>query len=68
MADLLTRAMTARDVEEYVHANKEPVYRLARRGELQGFKVACAWRFQFLDFDEWIDLKKWTSFTSRDNK
>ena len=47
-------AMTVRQVAEYLNVNQKTVYRLAQRGELPGFKVAGAWRFQRNDLDAWI--------------
>jgi len=51
-------AMTVRDVAAYLNVNEKTVYRLAQRGELPGFKVAGAWRFQRQDLERWIELRK----------
>ena len=51
-------AMTVRDVAAYLNVNEKTVYRLAQRGELPGFKVAGAWRFQQGDLDDWISARK----------
>ncbi len=53
-----TPAMTVRDVAEYLNVNAKTIYRLVQRGELPGFKVAGAWRFQRADIDEWINSQK----------
>lgn len=53
-----TPAMTVRDVAAYLNVNEKTVYRLAQRGELPGFKVAGAWRFQRNDLEEWIRERK----------
>ena len=50
MADVLTKAMTVQDVEGYLNTDEKPAHRLVQ-GELQGFKVACAWRFKPSDHD-----------------
>ena len=50
--------MTVRDVAEYLNVNEKTVYRLAQSGELPGFKVAGAWRFQRADLDHWIAEQK----------
>ncbi|WGR59222.1 DNA-binding protein [Paracoccus versutus] len=51
-------AMTVRDVAGYLNVDEKTVYRLAKRGELPGFKVAGAWRFKRADLDAWIDQQK----------
>jgi excisionase family DNA binding protein len=58
MADVPDQAMTIRDVAGYLNVDEKTVYRLAKRGELPGFKVAGAWRFKRLDLDIWIDQQK----------
>jgi len=51
-------AMTVRDVAGYLNVDEKTVYRLAKRGELPGFKVAGSWRFKRTDLDAWIDQQK----------
>ncbi len=58
MAEASSPAMTVRDVAAYLNVNEKTVYRLAQRGELPGFKVAGAWRFQRSDLDHWIKAQK----------
>ena len=53
-----TPAMTVRQVAAYLNVVEKTVYRLAKRGDLPGFKVAGTWRFKHSDVDEWIDLQK----------
>ncbi len=55
------QAMTVRGVASYLNVDEKTVYRLAKRGELPGFKVAGAWRFKRSDLDAWIDLQKQTA-------
>lgn len=50
--------MTVRDVAEYLNVDEKTVYRLAKRADLPGFKVAGAWRFKRADLDAWIDQQK----------
>lgn len=52
------QAMTVRDVAGYLNVDEKTVYRLAKRGELPGFKVAGAWRFKRSDLKDWIDNQK----------
>mgnify|MGYP003389142532 FL=1 len=52
------QALTVRDVAAYLNVDEKTIYRLAQRGELPGFKVAGAWRFQSADLQRWIDQRK----------
>jgi len=54
------QAMTVRDVAGYLNVDEKTVYRLAKRGELPGFKVAGAWRFKRVDIEDWIENQKQT--------
>jgi excisionase family DNA binding protein len=58
MAEVLDQAMTVKDVAVYLNVDEKTVYRLAKRGDLPGFKVAGAWRFKRSDIDSWIDQQK----------
>jgi excisionase family DNA binding protein len=50
--------MTVREVASYLNVDEKTIYRLAKRGELPGFKVAGTWRFKKEDIDRWIDEQK----------
>lgn len=54
----LEPAMTVRDVAGFLNVDEKTIYRLAQKGELPGFKVAGAWRFQRADLQQWIDSRK----------
>jgi excisionase family DNA binding protein len=58
MTPVLEPAMTVRDVAAFLNVDEKTIYRLAQRGDLPGFKVAGAWRFQRHDIQRWIDAKK----------
>ena len=58
MQDAPPPAMTVHQVAAYLNVNAKTVYRLAQRGELPGFKVAGAWRFQLSDLKRWINDRK----------
>jgi excisionase family DNA binding protein len=58
MPDVPDQAMTVRGVAGYLNVDEKTVYRLAKRGDLPGFKVAGAWRFKRADLDSWIDQQK----------
>ena len=51
-------AMTVREVAVYLNVDEKTVYRLAKRAELPGFKVAGTWRFKQEDIDAWIENRK----------
>ena len=51
-------AMTVREVATYLNVNEKTVYRLVKRGDLPGFKVAGAWRFRREDISSWIEEQK----------
>lgn len=51
-------AMTVREVAGYLNVDEKTIYRLAKRGELPGFKVAGTWRFKKDDIDQWIEERK----------
>lgn len=50
--------LAVKEVAEYLSVDEKTVYRLAKRGELPGFKVAGTWRFKRADIDEWIERQK----------
>lgn len=51
-------AMTVRTVATYLNVDEKTIYRLAKRGEIPGFKVAGTWRFKKDDIDAWIEAQK----------
>ena len=51
-------AMTVRDVAAFLNVDEKTIYRLTSRGDLPGFKVAGAWRFQYADLQRWVDERK----------
>ena len=51
-------AMTVKDVASYLSVDEKTIYRLVTKGELPGFKVLGSWRFQRIDLEAWIELKK----------
>ena len=42
----------------YLNVDEKTAYRLARRGDLPGFKVAGSWCFMRFDIDAWVDYQK----------
>ncbi len=58
MPPKVNQALTVRDVAAHLNVDEKTIYRLAQRGDLPGFKVAGAWRFQSVDLQRWIDQRK----------
>lgn len=56
MAD--TPVLTVKDVAALLRVDEKTVYRLAKKRELPGFKVAGAWRFKRDDIESWIEEQK----------
>ena len=47
--------MTGHEVAEYLKINPETVQRLAKRGDLPGFRLGSDWRFRRADIDRWVE-------------
>ncbi len=58
MSPPLEPAMTVKDVATFLNVDEKTVYRLSQKGDLPGFKVAGAWRYQRSDIQSWIDARK----------
>lgn len=51
--------------------DEKTIYRLAKRGDLPGFKVAGTWRFKSFkkgDIDDWIERQKFAATSPQDQK
>ena len=53
-----TPAITVREVAALLRVDEKTVYRLAKRGDLPGFKVAGCWRFKREDINVWVEKQK----------
>lgn len=51
-------ALSVREVATLLSVDEKTVYRLAKKRELPGFKVAGTWRFKREDIDSWIERQK----------
>jgi excisionase family DNA binding protein len=51
-------ALTVREVAALLNVDEKTVYRLAKHGDLPGFRVAGSWRFKRDDIDAWIEKQK----------
>lgn len=52
------KALTVKQVAEYLQVNKRTIYKLAQEGKIPCFKVAGTWRFWKKDIDEWTEKSK----------
>lgn len=60
--------MTVREVASYLNVDEKTIYRLAKRGDLPGFKVAGTWRFKKGDINEWIERQKIAALPAKANR
>lgn len=52
------RALTIRQVADYLQVTERTIYKLTWAGQLPGFKVGNTWRFKKEDIDKWIEANK----------
>jgi len=52
------RALTVKQVAEYLNVTEKTIYNLLQKGELPGFKVSGTWRFWRKDIEEWTEKSK----------
>jgi excisionase family DNA binding protein len=50
--------LTVKEIATLLRVDEKTVYRLAKKRELPGFKVAGAWRFKREDIESWIEKQK----------
>ena len=51
------KALTVKQVAEYLNVNERIIYKLALVGKISCFKVAGTWRFWRKDIEEWSKNK-----------
>ena len=51
-----SKVMTLQEVADYLHCHYATVYKLAREGEIPGFRLTLggSWRFLKSEVDQWI--------------
>lgn len=47
------KALTVKQVAEYLQVNERTIYKLAQTGKMPCFRVAGTWRFWKREIDEW---------------
>lgn len=50
--------LTVKEVAALLRVDEKTVYRLVKKRELPGFKVAGTWRFKSDDLESWIEKQK----------
>lgn len=50
--------MTIKDLSKYLQLCEITLYRLAKKGQIPGFKVGVLWRFKKSSIDEWIEKRR----------
>lgn len=50
--------LTVKEVAALFRVDEKTVYRLVKKRELPGFKVAGTWRFKCDDIESWIEKQK----------
>ena len=62
------KALTVKQVAEYLQVNERTIYKLAQSGKIPCFKVAGTWRFWKREIDEWTRNKSTKLKNGDDNK
>jgi len=62
------KALTVKQVAEYLQVNKRTIYKLAQTGKIPCFKVAGTWRFWKREIDEWTRNRTTKLADERDEK
>lgn len=56
------QVLTALELASHLRIHPTTVYKLAKKGELPGFKVGGDWRFNRTSIEKWLESRKnsWT--------
>ena len=60
------KALTVKQVAEYLQVNERTIYKLAQSGKIPCFKVAGTWRFWKREIDKWTRNKS-TRLENKEN-
>jgi excisionase family DNA binding protein len=52
------RVFTVKELAKYLRVHSTTVYRLAKNGQLPGFRIGSDWRFRAEDVDRWLKLSQ----------
>jgi excisionase family DNA binding protein len=53
--DTTSRVLTLPEVSIYLRVSRVTVYRMLRRKDIPGFRIAGKWRFNIEDLEHWIE-------------
>jgi excisionase family DNA binding protein len=51
--EMTKEIVTVKGLAEYLHCHASTVYRLAKRGDIRGFRLGGGWRFKIGDIRQW---------------
>ena len=49
--------MTVRELSAYLQVHPSKIYRMARLGEIPGFRVGASWRFNVETINRWVSQR-----------
>jgi len=61
------KALTVKQIAEYLQVNERTIYKLAHAGRIPCFKVAGTWRFWKREIDEWSGNRS-TKLENKENE
>jgi excisionase family DNA binding protein len=66
--NMRSRLLTLREVANYLHVHTGTLYRLLKKGQLQGLRVGRDFRFDIREVDDWIGKGGTSSFAAERHK
>lgn len=60
--------LTVKEMAKYLKLDEHTIYRLARKGDLPGFKIAGEWRFRKSALDKWIEDREKSHVVAKEAK
>ena len=51
--EMTNQIVTVRDLARYLHCHQTTIYRLAKNGQIPGFRLGGGWRFKIDEIDRW---------------
>ena len=61
------KILDIRQVQEILHLSERTIFRLIKRGDLNGFKAGREWRFEESDIEDFIHTQKEKAARQREN-
>ncbi|MEM4379882.1 MAG: helix-turn-helix domain-containing protein [Thermoplasmatales archaeon] len=60
--------LTVKEVAKFLKYDEHTIYRLARKGDLPGFKISGEWRFRKSVIAKWIEDKEKSHIVAKEAK